>query len=325
MSGALDFQNNRSKQNSSNIAQQFAQNTSNEGSQQTSNQSSQMGQSVYQNDALNKLYELAFQTFGNNQNVANQGRDAAIANAKNVVNSATPAWQQQLAGGAFAGLGTGNTLMSSLNNSLNSPTNTQAIYQQIMGGPGNNYADAMKAAYIGDANRVADNMMRTLDARATGSGMSGGGRHGIAQAQGMYDINSNLQHNLAQVGYNTFDKDLANKLQIANQADQGTLARQQMLADLLTQQNNASVGALNFGEGMQNLGLGTIAPSSASWSNLNGLLSAIGAPIVLNQGSSNSSSQGTSFGNSQGTNNGISIGSSSGKSKGSKFAPSIGL
>jgi hypothetical protein len=244
-----------------------------------------------QNAALTGLYQNASNVFNQNQQFSNQGQQQAQQNAQNVVDTSMPAWQQQLNGGAYQNLGIGNSLMSSLNQSLNNPTATQQIYGSVMGGNGNNYADAMKASYQGDANRAADNMNRTLDARATGSGMSGGSRQGVAQAQGYYDINSNLQHQLAQTGYNTFDKDLQNKLMIAGQADQGTLARQQMMSGMLGQQNSASTGALGMGESMQNLGLGTMAPASAGWGNLQGLASAIGSPTVLSSGQSAGSSK----------------------------------
>lgn len=266
-----------------------------------SNNQAQMSQSVFgpQSNALGDLYKTGFDVFGQNQQFANQAMPIAQQNAQNVVNSALPAWQQQLQGGAYQDLGIGSQLMSSLQQSQNTPSATSQVYAGMMGGNGNNYADAMKAAYVGDANRAADNMMRTLDARATGSGMSGGSRHGLAEAQGYYDVNSNLQHNLAKTGYDTFDKDLNNKLMIAQQADQGSLGRQQLMANMLGQQNGAQAGALQFGEGMQNLGLGTLAPSTAGWANINGLGSLIGQPTVLSQGSSSGNSNAKSKGSSR--------------------------
>jgi hypothetical protein len=265
-----------------------------------SNNQAQMNQNVFgpQASALSGLYNSAQGVLANNQQYANQAMPVAQQNAQNVVSSALPAWQQQLQGVVYGGLGIGNQLMSSLQQSQNTPSATSQIYADMMGGNGNNYADAMKASYIGDANRAADAMNRTLDARATGDGMNGGSRQGIAQAQGYYDINSNLQHNLAQTGYNTFDKDLNNKLMIAQQADQGNLSRQQLMAGMLGQQNGAQTGALNFGEGMQNLGLGTLAPSTAGWANINGLGSLIGQPTVLSNGSSFGNSNAKSKGSS---------------------------
>lgn len=254
---------------------------------QSSNNNASMAQFVnpVQNAALANLYNVAAGVFQQNQ--GNSGQ--ATANAQKVFNSAMPTWQQQLNGGAYSSLGIGDNLMSSLNQTLNTPSNTQSLYAQIMGGRGNNYADAMKASYIGDANRAADNMMRTLDARATGSGMSGGSRHGLATAQGYYDINSNLQHELAKTGYDTFDKDLANKMQIATQADNNTLARQQLMSEMLGNQNNTAQSALNFGSNMQSLNADTMAPS---WQNASMLANIIGTPVQNSQGTSSGSSKG---------------------------------
>jgi hypothetical protein len=128
--------------------------------------------------------------------------------------------------------------------------------------------------------------------------MSGGSRHGIATSQGMYDINSNLQKNLADTGYNTFDKDLANKLNIAQQADQGTLARQQLMSNMLGQQQGVQTGALNAGGQMQNLGMGSMAPTMMPWQNMSNYANSIGSPTVLSSGGSsgNSSAMGVSGG-----------------------------
>ena len=274
-------------------------------SKQGSNSQSQMSQQVNgpQQNALSQMYGVLPQLFTQNQNMANQGQDFAQRQAQDVANAAMPAYQSQLNGGAYQGLGIGNQLMSSLNQSLNNPSAMSQMNGMIMGGNGNNYADAMKSGYIGDANRVRNSMMNTLDARATGSGMSGGARHGVAQALGNYDINSNLQHELAQTGYNTFDKDLDRKLNIASQADQGTLARQQLMSGMLGQQNAASTGALQGGETMQNLGLGSMAPASAGWGNMQGWANTIGSPTVLSSGSST----GSSFGKNSGMNLGGSL------------------
>ena len=267
-------------------------------SKQGSQNFSEMSQRVNgpQQSALAQMYESAPNIFAQNQGMATNGQQFAQPYIQGVANAAMPAYQNQLNGGVYQNLGIANQLMSSLNQSLNSPSAMSQINGMIMGGDGNNYADAMKASYIGDANRTRDNMMSTLDARATGSGMSGGARHGVATAQGNYDINSNLQHELARTGYDTFDKDLDRKLNIASQADQGTLARQQLMSGMLALQNAAATGALQGGETMQNLGLGAMAPASAGWGNMQGWANAIGPPTVLSSGSSNGSSFGKNLG-----------------------------
>ena len=279
--------------------------------------------------------------------------------------SATGAWEKALGGGAYGDINPNNlvssldksmasdvpeassSLIGSLNNSLNreftpsGPTNTQSIYAQIMGGAGNNYADAMKGQYLSDANLAQQNMLSNLDARVGASGMTGSSREGIAQGLGLQGINRNLQEQLARTGYETFDKDLSNKLSIAEQADTNNLNREEMylndigraqglgfdelnnarsgvygdrsgardaMGNLIGAKEATSTNALNFSDAIQNLGMGILEPLMARWGNMAGYSNAVGAPTVLNSGT------GSSWNNSSGSNN--SFGSASGKSGG---------
>ena len=273
------------------------------GQQSSSSNQSQFQQQIpkWQSDALTQMYNAAAGTYGNVGNTINQQMGGAQDYINQTNRAAMPEWQNQLAGGVYQGMDNANRLSQSLQQSLNAPTNTQSIYAQMMGGQGNTYADAMKAGYAADANRATANMLSNLDARATASGMSGGSRHGTATSQGMYDINSNLQKNLADVGYNTFDKDLQNKLNIAQQADQGTLARQQLMSNMLGQQQGVSTGALGMGQNMQNLGMGAFAPGMMPWQNISNYANALGSPTVLSSGSSSGKS------NAKGANAGASV------------------
>ena len=266
--------------------------------QSKANNQSNFNQKIpkWQSDALTKMYGAAASTFGNTGNSINQQMGGAQDYINRTNQSAMPEWQSQLSGGVYKGMDNANALSNSLQQSLSNPTATSQIYGQMMGGQGNNYADAMKASYLGDANRATDNMLANLDSRAAASGMSGGSRHGVATSQGMYDINSQLQKNLADTGYNTFDKDLANKLNIAQQADQGTLARQQMMSGMLGQQQGVQTGALNAGGQMQNLGMGSFAPTMMPWQNMSNYANSIGSPTVLSSGMSSGSSKAMGMG-----------------------------
>lgn len=124
--------------------------------------------------------------------------------------------------------------------------------------------------------------------------MSGGSRHGIATAQGMRDINQNLQRNMAQTGYDTFSQDLDRKLQIAQQADQGNLARQQMMSDMLANQQNTMAGGIGMGQQLYGLGQEMF---NLPWQNLQNYGAILGDPAVLSSGSgaSNSKAMGGSY------------------------------
>ena len=250
----------------------------------------------FQQDALKQLYAQAQNQFG----VTNAATNDQIPGANNFINQvnqgAMGGFQNDLKGGVYQDMGNQKALRDSLQQSMNNPSATSQIYGQMMGGNGNNYADAMKASYITDANRTQQNMLANLDARAAASGMSGGSRHGTATAQGMNDINSNLQRNMATTGYETFDKDLQNKLNVAQQADAGTLARQQMLSGMIGQQQGVQTGAQQAGQNMQNLGMGSFAPSMIPWQNLSNYSNVIGSPNVLSSGNSSSNSSSKSGG-----------------------------
>ena len=264
------------------------------GSKAKSSNQSQFQQQIpdWQSKYLANMFKSAKALY-NSQAPAIQAKVAGASNqANDVTNSVMSPWKDALNGGVYSGLNIGNKLSDSLQQSLNSPSETSKLYANIMGGQGNNYADAMKASYLGDANRATSNMLGNLDARAAASGMSGGSRHGIAEAQGLYDINSNLQKNLAQTGYDTFNQDLNNKLDIAGKADQNTLSRQQMMQAILGSQQDTANSAMQGGSGIQNLGMGQFAAYAAPWQQgINQYQNAIGAPIVLGSGSGSGSSK----------------------------------
>ena len=140
----------------------------------------------------------------------------------------------------------------------NQASNQQRIYESIMGGSGNSYADALKNQMQTDALRTAGTTLNALDARAARAGMLGSSRQGIAQAGALQGINQNLQRGLTDIGYNTFDKDLAQKLDIARQADQANVQRylgnQQYNLGLVGAGNTAAQNAQQYNLGMGGLG-----------------------------------------------------------------------
>ena len=258
-------------------------NSSNEGSYQDKVWGGQTG-------ALQDLYQGAQDLFGKTNAGMQNLQGGATQNMQDTFNQANPAWQDQLQGGAYRDMGLQNQLMGSLNQSMNQPSAMSQINAMTMGGEGNNYADAMKDQYMQDAGRAQDKMLSNLDARAAGSMMSGGSRHGIAQGLGMEGINDQLQKNLAQTGYDTFDKDLTRKLGIAQQADQGNLARQQMMSGMIGQQNQAQQGAIQGGQNMQNINMGQYAPQMMPWDAMSQYGNVIGRPTILGSGSQSGSS-----------------------------------
>jgi hypothetical protein len=273
-------------------------------SDSSSNSNAKFNEQVWATQApyLKDLYGNALNQYGRNYaelTAPDAVRDQAYAAQFEGSRGAIPWWHQQMHGGAYQGVDP-NMIMNDIRQSQNMPSNTGTIYAQMMGGQGNTYADAMKDRYIKDANKATANMMNVMDARAAGSGMSGSSRHGVAQGVGTEAINENLQRNLAQVGYETFDKDLQNKLGIAQMADQNTLARQQMQMDMLAGKQSAMQGGLNFAPNIGQLGMDLFKPFAATWGPTNQLAAMLGAPTILGSGemtgSGDSSSKGMGIG-----------------------------
>jgi hypothetical protein len=269
---------------------------------------SSFGQNVSNQPWLEQMYNQAGNLFGSQNNQMNGMMPGAINFQNQQAKGAANANAGMQQGGVYGGLGIGNQLMDSLKQSQNSPSNTQQIYGQMMGGNGNNYADAMKDQYVNDANRAYQNQMSNLDARAAGTGMTGSSRQGVAQGIMERGINDSLQKNLAETGYNTFDKDLSNKLNIAQQADTNTFNRQNLMSGMLGQQQGAvNQGIQNTGN-VQQYGMGQFNAANQPWQGLQNYQGAIGGPNVLNSGSS--------FNQGQGQNTNWGYGQNSGGSKG---------
>ncbi len=262
MSGGGSF--GKSKNESENqMAQQFAQNVWGPSGQAQQNLYGQTG-GMFDAAAMGAPEQMQFgQQFG-----------------QNLMEQSVPAWQQQLGGGATGGMDLQQQLSRSLAQSSGQPSAMSRINAQVMGGEGNTYADAMKNQYIQDANRASENMLSNLDARATAAGMSGGARQGVAQAGGFRDINQNLQRNLAETGYGTFERDLDRKLGIAQQADQSTAQRQQLMANMLGGQDVAQQGAMGGGQMFGQSQQQQLMP----WQQAGMYAQALGGPTVLGSG-----------------------------------------
>lgn len=244
-----------------------------------------------------------------NQRIPNYQRKALadlMGQAKNTlasqtanVNAMIPQVQQQMAGvlgkqnqafdnlnagGAYSGADL-NSILSKVEGFQNTPSQSTGLYESIMGGQGNDYVDAMKDMFMKDAQRRRDLSTASLDAGMAATGMAGGSRHGVAQALIDRDINSDLSANMTKVGYDSFDKDLQNKMNIARMADEQMTARQGMFANLGSQALQGKNANMNTAASMipsmsQNT-MSQFAPTMMPWTNLQNYSAAIGNPTIL--------------------------------------------
>jgi hypothetical protein len=254
-------------------------------------------QQSFSNDVWGGQSPYLQSLYGNAQNLWGQqqpGIAGAQGNMNDVYQQMNPNWQNQMQGGAYAGVDA-NQIMQGLNQSLQAPSQSGKLYGDIMAGQGNAYLGGMQDQVMQNAQDLAAQNMSMLDQRAGMGGMSGSSRHGIAQAQALKDINQGAQNQLTNLGYNTFDKDLQNKLDIAAMADRNTLSRQQMQMDALQQKQNAMQGGLSFGGQMQGAaGSSTFLP----WQAMGQYANTIGGPTIVGSGSGSgtSKSKGGGFG-----------------------------
>lgn len=264
----------------------------------STNSNSQFSQEIpqFQQDALKRLYNTTAGLFGG----INKKTGMQVPGVRNYVNqvnnSVMPAYQNDLQGGAYAGQDYGKQLSDSLSSTLNNPSNTQQVYSSIMGGNGNTSLDALKSSLEANAGRSLALNQGTNAAQAEAAGMSGSSRQGVYDALNKSLSDQNLQSTEANLGYNSFNQDLSNKLGIAGQADSNTLARQQMLAGLLGQKQDTIDSAIGQGGTIQNLGMGSFAPTMIPWQNLSNYSNIVGAPTVLSKGTSVSSGNSSSKG-----------------------------
>lgn len=256
-------------------------------SESESESASNFNQKVWpgQASALTNMYNQGNNLYGQTNNQLQGAIPGAVNQQNQVFDTANPAWQNQLGGGATQNMGLQNQLTDSLTQSLNNPSAMSEMNAMIMGGSGNNYADALKSNFLNDAQLAQQRMMSNTNLGALDAGQSGSSRHGIQQALGNEGILSNLQNNMTNVGYNSFEDDLDRKLDIASQADQGTLARQQLMGNMIGGQNQAQQSAVTAGSGMQNLGMGQFAPMMMPWQSMGNYANVLGQPTVLGSGS----------------------------------------
>lgn len=264
-------------------------------SESSSDSQGQFKQDVWggQTPALQNLYSQIGSLFGQ----TNDGMQGQISGATDWMNQirdqSSPYWQNQMQGGAYQGM----DLQNQYNQALGGGGNEQFMNEQIMGGAGNNYVDAMKDTMARDAQTSLGGQLAMNDARASGAGMSGSSRHGITESGVYSDTAQQLSDAQTRLGYDTFDKDMQRKMDIARNADQFDMNKIQNLSGMLGQQQNTMNQGLAGASGMQNLGMGTFSPYMAPWQMTGQYANAIGRPTILGEGtmSGDSDSKGKSM------------------------------
>ena len=253
-----------------------------------------------QQGALQDLYRRGSQFMNQyNQDNLNKQYDSSNQFNQNLANSAMPEWQKQMQGGAFQGMDqkVGNNLASSLQSSLNNPSNTGRMYSDIVGGEGNSYIDPLIARMRADSNTNLNRSLPGLDEQAISAGQMGSSRQGIAEGLARGEANRQLMTQEAQARAGAYDTDMNWKMKIAQAADQGIGQAQDRSMQLLNSQQGVSQQALSGGQQMMGYGAANVGNeqgrNQSPWDALGQYAGIIGGPIKLTNG--------TSFGNSSGS------------------------
>jgi hypothetical protein len=154
-----------------------------------------------------------------------------------------------MSGGVYNDVNSAQNYNTAFQNLMNPSTYSMDLYADIMGGQGNDYVDAMSESIGKTYADELDSSLATLDQRA---GLMSGSS-GWENAMG--DIISNSAEaeaaTKAALGYETFDQDLMNKMEIAAMADQNWLnagtAALDSASGMMGSQQETQFGGLGFG------------------------------------------------------------------------------
>lgn len=271
-----------------------------------SSSSSVSSQDVWgpQGEALQQLYGSAADLFSNIDNFTSPVSDLSsnlVPYMQGITSDATGAYQDMLSGGSVGDPeGIRQNLLDSIHATTTSPSNTSAMYQSIVGGPGNTYIDPMVEAMRDSSLENLDRMQSGTAMDAAMAGQSGSSRHAMQNAMLASEVNQDMLDREMNMRGGAYDKDLAMKMHIAGLADDNVQAGQDRLMNLLGMyDDNVSTG-MGSATGMQNLGMGSLSPimqaAQMPWDLIGNYSSVIGGPQVLSSGSGSGDSKGFGHG-----------------------------
>lgn len=252
-------------------------------------------------NALNSLWQMGLGMAGGN-NYLNElyGSAQGINDSlSSILGNMTGITDQLSAGGAY---GNSEDIRNQLMGMMNQDSQMGNMYQSIVGGEGNTYVDPLIDRMRADAAKNLQTLQSGNALDAAAMGQSGSSRQAMENAMLGKEINSDLMTQEAQMRQAAYDKDLALKMGIAQQADSNSQAEQDRLLAMLGGNQSSLESAAGMGSLLQNLASGQMSPwmqmQDSQWNPLLNLASIIGNPIVLGsgKGSSNSKGMGTSGG-----------------------------
>ena len=253
-----------------------------------------------QGDALGGMYGqmggLWDQTMGQQGNI-NQQAGSLTPQMQNIMDQAGGGYQQQLGGGSF---GDTSDIRQRLMGSMGQPSQMGQMYQSIVGGQGNTYIDPMVQAMKAGGLENLQSMQAGTGLDAAAAGQSGSSRHAMQNAMQSRSINEDMIRNEMNMRGGAYDTDLNMRMDIAKMADTNRQSEQDRMMQMMQGSDANQQGGMQFGQNMQNLGMGTMAPWMQAmqnpWTMMNQYSQNMGDPTVLRSGDSSSEDSSWNFG-----------------------------
>lgn len=264
----------------------------------SSNRSS-MNENVWgpQGQALQDMYGRIGGLFDQSQQGLGQMQGQANALApfmQQIMQGGMGGYEGLLSGGS---IGDTSDIRSELMNRIKGQegSNMGRMYQSIVGGQGNEYIDPMVDAMKQSGMENLDRMQAGTGMDATAMGQTGSSRHAMENAMQSRDMNRDMMDREQYMRGGAYDKDLDMKMNIARMADTNEGQAQDRLLTMMGQSDQNVGAGMGFGQGMQNLGMGSMAPSYQSqmmpWNMMGQYSNMMGAPTVLGSASSKGGSK----------------------------------
>ena len=254
-----------------------------------------------QGDALGSLYQTILGQLGQGsyQPQIGSAADNVQNQANDIVNSQTSAIRDLSSGGVY---GDTSDVRQKLLDSMGGRSNMGSMYESIVGGSGNTYVDPL----IDQMRKSSAQNVQTLQGGnaldAAAMGQSGSSRQAMQDAMFANQANKDLLSQEALMRTDAYDKDLAMKMSIAQQADTNRGAEQDRLLSMLQGAQSSKENVSSNNDLLQTLLSSGLSPwlqaQQGQWNPINNAANAIGSPTIIGSGAGNSKSKG--FGTSGG-------------------------
>lgn len=262
-----------------------------------SNSSNNYSQNIpkEQLSALNQLWQSALGQLGGNNFMDQISGSAGQASGdlSNILGNMSGITDQLKQGGAF---GNSEDIRNKLYGMMGQDSQTGQMYNSIVGGKGNTYVDPLIDQLRADSSQNLQTMRNQNALDATSMGQSGSSRQAMEDAMMGAQANKDLSTQEASLRQNAYDKDLALKMGIAQNADSNRQSEQDRLFNMLSGNQSSLESAGGMGNLLSQIASGQMAPwmqaQQSGWNPFMNLANIIGNPVVLGQGSGKGSSKG---------------------------------